>query len=110
MSTIKNIASHISQRPVGSLPVLEIHAEEEVYETYASRLYRDGVVMFLSGPNTQEGKHVWLEFKFDASQKALRVLAEICLINGNQVKAKFRHMWPKDEIRYFQYLSRACAA
>ena len=110
MSTIQNIASHISQRPVGSLPVQEIHSEEEVYDTYASRMYRDGLILFLSGPRTQKGKHVWLEFKFDPTDEAIRVLAEICEIKGNQVKARFEHMWPKDEKRYFDFLARACAA
>ena len=89
---------------------MEIHSEEEVFETYASRLYRNGVVMLLSGPLTEVGKHVWLEFQYDPGEKAIRVLAEIRVIKGNQVKAHFRHMWPQDEQRYFRYLTRASAA
>ena len=110
MSVIQSLSSHISQRPAGSVRILEIHGDEQVFETYAVQLRDEGLCMFLSGPYTQAGQHVWLEFKLNESASPIRVLSQIDDIEGNQVYARFVHMWPRDERRYQAHLSQSMAA
>jgi len=110
MNTIKNIASHISQRPAGSIKVLERYAEDQVFETIALSLSRDGMTVQRSGLHPAVGKHVWLEFEVGPYGRPICALAETRAIHGHEVRFRFLHMWPKDERRYFSYLSQACAA
>ena len=110
MSVIQSLSSHISKRPTGSLRILEIHGDDHVFETYAVQLRDEGVCMFLSGPYTKAGQHVWLEFNLDEAGQPIRVLSQIDDVEGNQVYARFIHMWPRDERRYQAHLSRTIAA
>jgi hypothetical protein len=110
MHTVTNIASHISQRPQGSLTVLEIHQNDEVFETVALKIDRDGMTLRRSGLHSEVGEHVWLEFQLEDSGPSMRALTEVRAINGKQVRFRFLHQWPRDERRYFAYLAQRQAA
>lgn len=86
-------------------PVREILSFNREIKGLGQGLSLDGLTLYTPGELLAHDRFLWVEFKLGNRQDVIRVLGEITERGSQEVKVRFKHIFPHDRRKLADFLN-----